>query len=113
MKKIPHMMFLGILAFFSSNALAADAAGIYQQSCVKCHGADGRGQTTIGRKFKVKDFTDPAWQAQNPASKIQTAIENGVKDPAGKELMKAYKNELTPQEIQELVQYLQKFGASK
>ncbi len=113
MRKILYMMFLGILVFCSSNAIAADAAGIYQQSCVKCHGADGRGQTTIGRKFKVKDFSDPSWQTQNPASKIQTSIENGVKDPAGKELMKAYRNELTPQEIQELVQYLQKFGASR
>lgn len=106
-------MFLGILVFLAKQTIAADTAEIYQQNCMKCHGADGKGQTTIGRKFKVEDFTNPSWQSEHPASKIKAAIENGVKDPAGKELMKAYKNELTPQEIEELVQYLQKFGDSK
>jgi mono/diheme cytochrome c family protein len=35
----------------------------------------------------------------------------GINDKAGKERMKAYKDELTPEEIKDLVAYVRKFKA--
>ena len=35
----------------------ADGAANYASKCASCHGADGKGQTTMGKKQKVKDYT--------------------------------------------------------
>lgn len=94
----------------SSQAVAMDAATIYQQNCAKCHGIDGKGQTTVGKKLHVPDMTLPDWQAKYSAVKIRETIENGVQDKTGRDIMKAYKEKLSPEEIDALVPYVQKFG---
>ena len=43
--------------------LAADAKVIYDKECTKCHGADGKGDTKMGKKLGAKDYTDPKVQA--------------------------------------------------
>ncbi len=44
-------------------ASAGDAKGIYEKQCAKCHGADGKGQTKMGKKYGARDYTDPKVQA--------------------------------------------------
>jgi cytochrome c6 len=89
--------------------LAAPAAENWENHCAKCHGADGKGQTKAGRKLNVRDYTDAKVQAEmKDADMIKTTAE-GVKDKAGKERMKGYKEELSPKEIEELVGYIRKF----
>ncbi|MBM3853789.1 MAG: cytochrome c, partial [Verrucomicrobia bacterium] len=39
---------------------AADVAGNWNEHCSKCHGADGKGQTKMGKKLGLRDLTDPA-----------------------------------------------------
>ena len=34
-------------------ALAADAAALYKANCEKCHGADGKADTAVGKAMKV------------------------------------------------------------
>lgn len=109
MKKTVIGIFLGFLLISPNLVSAVEVQEVYQQNCLKCHGADGKGQTTIGKKFKIKDWTDPGWKSQTSDAKIKENIENGVKDQAGKELMRAYKGKLSPEEINELLQYIQKF----
>ena len=76
---------------------AAPAAENWENSCAKCHGADGKGQTKIGKKLQLKD------------EDMIKATADGVFDKAGKERMKAYKDELSAEEIKDLVAYIRKF----
>ena len=112
MKKLVLWFLAMILCLSAKVGMTSEVKEVYQQNCAKCHGVDGKGQTTVGKKFKISDFTDAGWQAKNPPSKIKEVIEKGVKDKVGKELMVAYKNKLSPEEVLSLVQYIQKFANS-
>ncbi len=90
-------------------ALAAPVAENWENHCAKCHGADGKGQTKAGKKLNVKDYTDAKVQAEMKDADMIKATAEGVVDKNGKERMKAYKDELTPEEIKELTAYIRKF----
>ena len=45
------------------SASAADVKETYAKACAKCHGPDGKGDTKMGKKAEVKDFTDAKIQA--------------------------------------------------
>lgn len=53
-----------LAACAASSLHAANAATLWKKNCVKCHGADGRGDTKQGRKLYISDLTDPAMQAK-------------------------------------------------
>lgn len=77
------MLGLSLLA-----AQAGDAKAIYEKDCAKCHGADGKGQTKMGQKLGIKDYTDAKVQADLKDDAMAKAIKEGVKDKEGKTLMK-------------------------
>jgi cytochrome c len=79
---------------------------IYQQRCMVCHGADGKGQTKKGRQLKAKDFTRPKFQEHTTDKEIVDAITDGIP----KHKMPAFKDKLSPEEIQALVGYVRAFG---
>ncbi len=87
---------------------AADAASTWSDNCAKCHGADGKGETKIGKKLHVKDYTDAKVQAELKDDEMAKAIADGVKE-GGKEKMKSFKADLSTAEITELVAYVRKF----
>lgn len=89
---------------------AAPAAENWENHCTKCHGADGKGKTNIGKKLKLKDYTDAKVQADLKDEDMAKAISEGVK-VNGKETMKGYKEELSPAEVTDLVAYIRKFKA--
>jgi cytochrome c6 len=97
------------LAFAGAAALsqAATAGENWENLCAKCHGADGKGQTKVGKKLNIKDYTDAKVQADLKDEEMTKAITNGVKDGA-KEKMKAF-TDLTPAEVSDLVAYVRKF----
>jgi cytochrome c551/c552 len=68
-------------------AQAEDAKAIYEKSCQKCHGADGKGQTTMGKKLGLKDYTDAKVQAEMKDEDMAKAIKEGVQKD-GKTVMK-------------------------
>jgi cytochrome c6 len=92
-------------------AFAAPAAENWENHCAKCHGADGKGQTKVGKKLGVLDYTSAADQAKFTDEQAIKVIVEGAKDKAGKERMKGYQDELSPQEIKELVAMVRKFKA--
>ncbi len=100
-----------VLAFLVSTAIgqAAPVAENWENHCTKCHGEDGKGQTKAGKKLQVKDYTDAKVQAAMTDEEIIKAITDGVFDKAGKEKMKAYKDELSAEEIKALLAYTRKF----
>jgi mono/diheme cytochrome c family protein len=88
---------------------AAPAADNWENLCTKCHGADGKGQTKVGKKLSLKDYTDAKVQAELNDADMAKVTAEGVKDKAGKEKMKAFAPELSPAEITDLVAYIRKF----
>jgi cytochrome c553 len=87
---------------------AAPASENWENLCQKCHGADGKGETKIGKKLQLKDYTDAAVQAKMTDADIVKTISEGVTDN-GKEKMKSFKDALTKEEITDLVSYVRKF----
>ena len=99
------------LTTFATTSFAAPAAENWENHCAKCHGADGKGQTKAGRKLKVKDYTDAAVQAAMTDEEMIKATADGVFGDDGKEKMKAYKDELSADEIKDFVAYIRAFKA--
>ncbi len=107
--EMKHIFAGALIAAGAAIALAAPVAENWENHCAKCHGADGKGQTKAGKKLNVKDYTDAKVQAEMKDDDMIKATADGVFDKAGKERMKAYKEELSAAEIKELVAYIRKF----
>lgn len=84
---------------------AADASALWTQHCAKCHGPEGRGDTNMGKKLKIRDYTAEAVQAQFTDDAIAKAIKEGIKDEKGKTRMKAIDG-LSDDDIAALVLYV-------
>jgi mono/diheme cytochrome c family protein len=91
----------------TSVGYAATAADNWDNNCAKCHGADGSGSTKIGKKLKLKDYTDAQVQAGLKDEDMAKAIKEGVSE-GGKEKMKAFKDDLADAEVNDLVAYIRK-----
>ena len=100
-----------VLAAAATASYSATVGENWENNCTKCHGEDGKGQTKVGKKLKLKDYTDAKVQAEMKDEEMVKAIADGVNDAAGKEKMKAYKDELSAAEIKDLVAYIRKFKA--
>jgi len=87
-------------------AQAADGEALWTKHCKACHGADGAGQTPMGIKLKVKDYTDPAVQAEMTDELILQMIAEGRKSEAGKTLMPSFDAKIPAEERPALVAYL-------
>src|SRR6266700_6683861 len=99
------------LAFVATAALSAradDPKAIYEKDCAKCHGADGKGDTKMGKKQGVKDYTDAKVQAELKDEEATKAIKEGLKDKEGKVLMKPAES-LSDSDIKALVAYMRGF----
>jgi mono/diheme cytochrome c family protein len=86
-------------------AWAADAKSNWDDNCAKCHGADGRGDTKMGKKLGIGDLTDAAVQAGFTDDQAFKAVKEGFKDKDGKMRMKAIEG-LSDDEVTALVQYV-------
>ena len=105
MKKIFATALIGTVLLTASSVFAADAKENWDQLCAKCHGADGAGKTKMGQKLKVKDYTDAKAQALfTDEQAIKITSEGATRD--GKDLMKGFKDELKPDEVKALVEYI-------
>jgi mono/diheme cytochrome c family protein len=91
----------------ASVGYAAAASENWDNNCAKCHGADGSGNTKIGKRLKLKDYTDAKVQADLKDDAMVKAIKEGVSE-GGKEKMTAFKDDLSDAEINDLVAYIRK-----
>ena len=89
-------------------ASAADAKENWDKNCAKCHGADGKGQTKMGQKLGIKDYTDAKVQAELKDDKAFKSLKEGLKDSEGKTLMKPVEG-LSDDEIKALVAHMRTF----
>ena len=88
--------------------IAGDAKAIYEKDCAKCHGADGKGDTKMGKKLGIKDYTDAKVQAEMKDDAAAKAIKEGLKDKEDKVLMKPADG-LSDEDIKGLIAYLRAF----
>ncbi len=77
--------------------VAADAAAIWAQHCASCHGKDGSGNTMMGKKLGVKDYTKEQAFSDAEATNI-------IKNGKGK--MKGFKDKLSDADVKALVTYV-------
>ncbi len=111
MKKTLALSLLGAaLVAGATLARAATAAENWDNNCAKCHAADGSGNTKMGKKLNVKNYTDAKVQAGFKDDELFAAIKDGV-TVDGKEKMKAYKDDLSDAEIKDLVAHIRKMAA--
>jgi len=87
------------------SAAAGDATQTWDKNCAACHGKDGKGQTMMGRKLNIKDFTDAKVQASFDDAQATKTIKEGMKDKDGKTLMKPF-DSLSDEEITALVAHI-------
>src|SRR6202162_1985242 len=90
---------VAIIALGNSRLAAQDAASLFKTKCSACHGADGKGDTPMGKKMGVRDFTSP--EVQKMSDDELTAM---IAD--GKDKMPSYKKSLKPDQIKDLVGYI-------
>ncbi len=96
------------LAITAWSASAGDAKALYEKDCAKCHGADGKGETKMGKKLGAKDYTDPKVQAELKDDAAIKAIKDGVKDKEGKQVMKPAEG-ISDDDAKALVAYMRSF----
>jgi cytochrome c6 len=84
---------------------AADAKTTWTDQCVKCHGAEGKGDSKMGKKLDIKDYTDAKVQAGFTDEQAFKALKEGIKDKAGATRMKAVEG-LSDAEITGMVAYV-------
>ena len=92
---------LTVLAFtlvFSTWSLA-DGGADFKAKCAMCHGADGKGDTGMGKTMKVRDLGSADVQGQSDAD-LNGIITNG------KNKMPKYDGKLTKDQISDLVKFI-------
>lgn len=83
---------------------AADGSALFETSCVKCHGSDGKGNTKMGTKVGVKDLTDATVKAELTDDRIAKSIKEGIKE-GDKVKMKGFPD-LSDDDIKALVAHV-------
>jgi cytochrome c6 len=106
MKKL--LFTTGLMAALTSGALAADVKANWEKHCQKCHGADGKGETKMGRQSGAKDYTDAKVQAELTDEKAIKIIKEGIVEK-GKKKMDPYGDKLADDEIKALIAYIRTF----
>ena len=115
---LTFILSFGLLGFAS--LLSADDHGagnevsldqvkdMYRKDCALCHGRDGSGKTRVGRKLKVRDYTDPEVQAEMTRESMMKALKDGVVMD-GEEVMEGYKEDYSEAELQAMVDLIRSF----
>ncbi len=108
MKTTSLLKALTVAALFTAvaawNAAAADGAEVWAKNCASCHGKDGKGETKMGKKAGVKDYTDAKNNEAVTDEKFLKSIKEGVKD-GNKEVMKSYAEKVTDEEAKAMLAY--------
>lgn len=55
-----------------------DGKEIFEATCAKCHGLDGKGEPSAKLRLGVPDMTDPAWQERLTDEQILETIRKGT-----------------------------------
>jgi len=88
---------------FAAPAFGETGASLFKSHCAACHGADGKGDTGIGKSMHLRSLASP--EVQKQSDKELTAM---IAD--GKGAMPGYKDKLSGAQIKDLVGYIRELG---
>jgi mono/diheme cytochrome c family protein len=95
------------LVVFSAPLWAqGDGATQFKARCAACHGADGSGNTAMGKSMKLRDLRSADVQKQTD-EELTAIIANG------KGGMPTFKDKLTGDQIKQLVAYIRELAKKK
>lgn len=97
---------LAAVAVWSTPLMAQDGATLYKTKCAMCHGADGKGDSPMGKKLNVRDLGSPEVQKQTDAE-LTTIVTNG------KNKMPAFGAKLTSEQIGQVIAYIRELCKKK
>jgi len=101
------MIVILMVAVIGSTPLAAqDGPTLFKTKCAMCHGADGKGETPMGKKLNVRDLGSPEVQKQTDAE-LTTIISKG------KGKMPAFEGKLTAEQIGQVLAHIRELGKKK
>ena len=108
MKK--HIILTAIgFALASATGLAGDidAKAIWDKQCKKCHGETGAGDTTLGKKLEIGDYTKAETLAEVGDEELFAATKDGVDGTK----MPGFAKKLSDDEIHALVALIRTMSA--
>jgi cytochrome c6 len=111
-QRFAHILRTGFLAAAVLLLLGAplhaqgDGAGLFKTKCAACHGADGSGDTAMGKTLKIRDLRSADVQKQTDAQLTEITTN-------GKGKMPAYKGKLTDEQIKQLVAVIRDLAKKK
>lgn len=93
-----------IIALFVVSSVAIAAAqnpgkAVFASKCAICHGADGKGTTSIGKSLKIADL-----HSESVAKMSDTDLKNVITN--GKNKMPPFKGKLTDAQLDQVVSYI-------
>ncbi|HEV7902299.1 MAG TPA: cytochrome c [Pyrinomonadaceae bacterium] len=83
----------------------ASAKNLFMENCARCHGADGRGATPMGKLFAASNLADDAWWKRERIS--EKRLTASIRD--GRKQMPAFGKKLSKEEIAALVALVKTF----
>ncbi len=81
--------------------LGEQTRALYENHCIDCHEADGRGNEYRSSGISIPDFSSKAWMEQQPVTRLKLNVLLGK----GEE-MPPFEGEITEDEAVALVQYI-------
>lgn len=95
---------IGLILFFGLSTKAQETGdSLFKAKCAMCHGADGTGQTAMGKALKIPDLHSEAVQKLSDAELTNTITK-------GKNKMPAYEAKLSKEQISKLVEFVRDLG---
>jgi cytochrome c6 len=97
---VASLAVLAVALVLSAKTFAADSgADVFKSKCAACHGAEGKGDTGMGKSMKLKDL------GSDDVQKMSDADLTGIIEK-GKKPMPAYEGKLTKDQITDVVKYI-------
>jgi cytochrome c6 len=100
------VMVVAVAVAGSTPLAAQDGPTVYKSKCAMCHGADGKGETPIGKKLNVRDLGSPEVQKQTDPE-LTTIISKG------KSKMPSFEGKLTAEQIGQVLAHIRDLGKKK
>ena len=90
----------GTVTVVAQEPAPKDLRLFYQQNCAGCHGTDGTGLDSAGKRLRGQDFTDANWRKSAKDDEMVKVILKGKFFGLA---MPAFKKDLTPEEALRMV----------